>query len=221
MTDSPNTIACLLKHRPRRSWQHALVGTALVVTILFTGCTTLYSPTRLHALTWPERQAQLTQLLSWRAKGALTAFDGNQAMTGYFSWRQSTSNYQLNVSGPMGIGGFVIIGSPNQVSLRQETSQTVSAKTPELLMRSQLGWSLPVSSLIYWIRGLPDPHYLAQVTLDHLNHLSTLRQEGWQIQLYGFTSINGIDLPTHIILRYAHTSLPTQIIRLRITHWSA
>ena len=61
-------------------------------------------------------------------------------------------------------------------------------------MQHVLGWTLPVSSLIYWIRGLPAPGvYHAQT--DAYGHLSKLSQAGWILKFSQYLSLKGVDLP--------------------------
>ena len=204
-----------------------LVSLAFGGVLPLTGCTTgrMQSSGRLHSLSWSARQSQLQALTHWTAIGVLTAFDGQNAMVGYFNWaQQGLQVYRVSVHGPLGVGGFLISGSPTQVALRQATGRTIVAKTPEQLMHSALGWSLPVSELIYWLRGLPAPqqaHAAYKMTHDASAHLVQLRQQGWVITYEKLTAVGEVDLPERLVLRYQPDADGTSSVwvKLRITRW--
>jgi outer membrane lipoprotein LolB len=82
------------------------------------------------------------------------------------------------------------------------------------LFEQQLGSRLPVSSLYYWIRGLPVPGIEAQKQLDAFHRITVLSQQGWRIEYSRYSSINQIDLPSKMILN--NSALNVKII---INQW--
>ena len=67
-------------------------------------------------------------------------------------------------------------------------------------MESQLGWQLPVSNLLWWIRGLPAPDSRSRVSLDGNGRLATLQQDDWHVEYLGYAEENGLTLPSRIKL---------------------
>jgi len=69
------------------------------------------------------------------------------------------------------------------------------AQTPEELLAAQLGWELPVSHLVWWVRGLPAPDSKSRLTLDGDSRLAHLEQDGWKVEYLSYTEQNGYWLP--------------------------
>jgi len=67
-------------------------------------------------------------------------------------------------------------------------------------VHSQLGWQLPVSNLLWWVRGLPSPDSRSRVALDANGRLASLQQDGWDVQYLGYSEQDQYSLPTRIKL---------------------
>jgi outer membrane lipoprotein LolB len=178
------------------------------------------SPTaELHHMQWSARQRQLQEITDWNIQGALGITYKNKTEILSFSWQRQQPNYRINLHGPMHLASIHISGDANSATLQKSATNTITASSPEELLRQQVGWELPLSNLNYWIRGLPMPtansasmlnpsnqqQAAAKLKFDAYNHLVQLIQDGWQINYSNFRSFNGIDLPTKIYLRYAST----------------
>ena len=70
---------------------------------------------------------------------------------------------------------------------------------PEALLE-ELGWRLPVSHLLWWVRGLPAPDSKSRLTLDADSRLARLEQDGWQIEYTRYAEQNGYWLPERLKL---------------------
>jgi outer membrane lipoprotein LolB len=189
----------------------------IIITLLLTACSTLFkqpSEQHLHYLTWYERQHQLNKINNWNLNGALGIKYYNKDSIAHFYWQQVTDHFAVNIYTPLNLGGVKITGDTKQVVLWKSVSEKEVAKTPEQLMYKELGWSLPLLSMKYWILGLPSPRISYKAKFDSYNHLSFLEQQGWQIKYDDFRSIDNIDLPTKIWL-----SAPQLQVKLVIKEW--
>ncbi|KPJ68100.1 MAG: hypothetical protein AMJ43_01465 [Coxiella sp. DG_40] len=189
----------------------------LIITLLLTTCTTLHKQPlkqNQHYLTWQQRLHQLSRIRSWNIYGALGIKYDNKDSMAHFSWRQVTDNFAINIYTPINLGGVKITGSKKQVILWRSSSEKIVAETPEQLMHKELGWSLPLFDLRYWVLGLPAPHVPFSAKFDSYNHLSFLQQQGWQINYSDFQSIGNIDLPTKISL-----NIPQLQVKLVVKKW--
>lgn len=176
--------------------------------ILLSACTTLM-PSSQPAPTNAAHQQQLQKLDPWSLQGRVAINDGHSGSNANFTWQQQQQNFDIALSGPLGMGHVTVSGTPSTATLK--TGQGLQhAATPELLLQQQLGWNLPVTPLIYWIRGMPTPHFPAKYTLDQRHRLAQLSQAGWQINYLNYMAVNGIELPAKIQL--VHTSLQVRII---------
>ena len=78
-----------------------------------------------------------------------------------------------------------------------------------------MGWSIPISNLIYWIKGIPAPNFDYKIKLDSYNHLLKLKQQDWVINYTDSKSQDGIDLPSNMALQNAQCK-----IKIAIKEWS-
>jgi len=190
----------------------------LICVITLAGCASMLSkyPPYNKKLAWSARQKQLKKLKNWTAVGAasIETKKPEKTIQVHVLWKQKNKNYELNLFGPFGVGGTVLTKKPHKVILQDSNGNLHFAKNPESLMQQELGWHMPVSNLIYWVRGLPAPTKIQLQNFDKYHHLVNLRQNNWKIQYLQYSGFNGIDLPTDILL-----SNPLMKIHLAIRIW--
>lgn len=104
-----------------------------------------------------EHQQQVQAIGAWQLNGKLGVRTSGNSGSASLKWVQQTANYQINLSGPLGQKRMVITGQPGKVRLEQTGEPAQEANTPEALIKQQLGWTLPVTQLAYWVRGVPAP----------------------------------------------------------------
>jgi len=156
------------------------------------------------------RTEQLSRIKNWDLKGLIAIRNTKEAWSANWQWHQNQNNYTIGLFGPLGSHSIQLTGSPNSVLLETSEGKKVTASSPETLLEQQLGWRLPVSSLYYWIRGLPVPNIPAQKQLDDSQRITVLAQQGWRIEYLRYSSINQIDLPSKMILN--NSALNVKII---------
>ncbi len=187
----------------------------LILSSLLAACVTM--PAREIAynknLTWSQRQTQLSKIKNWTLQGAVAIRLPKKALSANLNWKQQNQHYTLHLFGPLGIGAVNVTGKPGSFVLKNAQNQTFKAKSPEQLIQQELGWTLPVSSLYFWIRGLPSPKTKSTKQFDRYHHITKLNQNGWQINYLKYTGIHGIDLPSKIFMLNPNLSLKIVISR--------
>ena len=98
-----------------------------------------------------------------------------------FRSRQREDRFHIRLRGPLGQGAIELLGDSRGVHLLQPGKPAVSAPSAELLLQQQTGWRLPVSSLQFWLRGLPVPGVESDFQVDVQGRLIDLRQYNWII----------------------------------------
>ena len=129
-----------------------------------------------------EHQRQLQAIAEWQLQGKLGIRTPDENGSASLKWTQEMANYQLNLSGPLGQKRMIITGTPGKVQLEQTGEPAQEAKSPEALIKKQLGWTLPVTQLAYWVRGVPAP----SGRINHIEQnsdglIAQLQQGGWLI----------------------------------------
>ncbi|MDU9389977.1 lipoprotein insertase outer membrane protein LolB [Pseudomonas japonica] len=147
---------------------------------------------------WKAHKQQLSTLDGWQINGKVGIRAPKDSGSGTLFWLQRQDYYDIRLSGPLGRGAARLTGRPGQVVLEVANQGRFEAPTPETLLAEQLGWELPVSHLVWWVRGLPAPDSKSRLTLDSDSRLASLEQDGWQVEYTRYTEQNGYWLPERI-----------------------
>ncbi|OGO95144.1 MAG: outer membrane lipoprotein LolB [Coxiella sp. RIFCSPHIGHO2_12_FULL_42_15] len=170
--------------------------------VLLSGCTTLTLPPQnahFDKQSWQKRQTQLVQLKNWNIDGAFSVQQPSKSNIANYTWQQMGPNYRIQINSSLNLYSLLIEGKSGSVTLQESKQKTTSASSPEILMQQRLGFSLPISNLAYWIRGLPAPTpYRSQ--RDAYGHLTELTQQGWQVSFSHYANVKQYDLPRTIKL---------------------
>ena len=147
---------------------------------------------------WPERQQQLSTLTEWQFRAHVIFKMPERKFSANVYWKQNADAYQVMLFGPLGFNAVNLDGDSNTVHLKDSHGHIYSANNPESLMQQQLGWSLPISSLYYWVRGLPAPGQITSVHYDAFHRIEILQQQGWEIYFIHYARVQLIELPQEI-----------------------
>lgn len=181
-----------------------------------TGCTSLSPPAvKENAnIAWDNRLEDLAALKNWNVKGQVAIRSKQDSVSASLKWQQKQENYTILMWGPLGSYSYELNGQPGKVELITAEGKHFSASNPEALLAKQVGWQVPVSSLYYWIRGIPVPSVSAVKKWDAQHHLILLKQQGWTVQYLNYTSVNRLDLPSKILL-----TNPQWTVKVFISQW--
>ncbi|MDD2054702.1 lipoprotein insertase outer membrane protein LolB [Pseudomonas putida] len=153
-----------------------------------------------NAAQWNQHKQQLSHLDGWQISGKVGIRAPKDSGSGTLFWLQRQDYYDIRLSGPLGRGAARLTGRPGQVALEVANQGRYEAPDPETLLQDQLGWKLPVSHLVWWVRGLPAPDSKSRLTLDGDSRLANLDQDGWQVEYLSYSEQNGFWLPERIKL---------------------
>jgi outer membrane lipoprotein LolB len=103
-----------------------------------------------------DHEAKIAALTHWTARARISVQTSEDSLSADLIWTQIGAAYNLRLSGPFGSGALTIRGNNTKVILLTSDGQSFLASTPEELMLAQLGWSVPLSQLRYWLVGIPD-----------------------------------------------------------------
>ena len=87
------------------------------------------------------------------------------------------------------------------MTLEAPDQATVTAARPEQLIYQQLGWNIPVSQLVYWIKGIPSPNQPHQPEVDGF------QQHGWRVSYPRQTLVEQYALPAKMIARHPQVTV--------------
>lgn len=132
---------------------------------------------------WQQFAARQQQLTDWRLEGKLGFRAPDDSGSAFIDWQQQQQLFDLHLSGALGFGATRLSGSPEHVVMTRGDDTLAATNSTELTYQL-LGMALPVESLTYWVKGIPDPNtpVLTQSHGDN-GELTELQQAGWQLTL--------------------------------------
>ena len=131
--------------------------------------------------------------------GRLAVRDEAQSFSASFTWMQRRADYAIELWGPFGAGRVRVRGNERRVTISDAQGDLVRGIDPDVLMRRELGWSLPVDALAHWIRGAAAPIHDVVVVSRSGDRLDAFEQDGWSIEFDRFRTFEGIERPARIV----------------------
>ncbi len=166
---------------------------------------------------WAQRVSALARYKDWGLRGRVGIRHGEEAWQAGLEWVQEGDAFLIKLFDPLGRKVAILRGRPGQVDLKTSRGVSARAADAEQLMEDLLGWSLPVSGLRYWIRGLPAPgagEGEVRMAWDDRGRLSRLQQAGWTIVYAEYQDTPAISMP-----RVLRLSRGTVAVKVLIKEW--
>ena len=191
---------------------------------LLAGCGTLLEliPVKRDAAdpdsAWRAHAGELSRIRNWSLLGTLAVRSaGGDASRVTMRWRQTRDSYLVRFMGPLGVGLFEVEGSATEVEARFPNGRRASAASPEVLLEREIGWSVPLRGLRYWIVGTPAPDgTTSKLELDDHGRLARLEQAGWTVVYERYGGLDDLALPERI--RFSNASVDATVI---VRRWKA
>ncbi len=133
-----------------------------------------------------------------------------------FRWQLGAEHSQLDLLSPLGQTIGRLSTRPGSSTLEIGSEAPVTADSPEALLHSRLGWSLPLAGLQDWLFARPAPGVPAELTTGADGLPSQIRQDGWVIDYTQYVPALGGQLPARMTL-----SRPSLSARIIINQWQA
>ena len=194
---------------------------ALLISTIFTGCSHQQPKAPLISQNWADHKLKVEAVQNWQANGKLAVKVPNDGGNLNLKWLQTGDAFQIDLNGPFGSGKVTIKGIPNSVTMIEAGQAPQTAKTAEELIRKNSGWTIPVSQLAFWVRGLPDPNTkVTRFTPNAQGLIGELEQSGWKITYGDYLSLttatNILPMPGRIVAEYKDVRLT-----LAVREWLA
>jgi outer membrane lipoprotein LolB len=160
----------------------------------------------------PEVQPPTLTDSAFSVVGRLSAKRGSDGVTANFEWVHTPLADAIALATPLGQTLAKLEGSAQGASIVLADGRTASAGSFDALTDRTLGAPLPVSGLVWWIRGAPRPGSAASVERDSRARPVVLRQDGWEI-VFAYAD-DAAALPRRLVLTY-----PDVEVRVVVDAW--
>nr|WP_017940675.1 MULTISPECIES: lipoprotein insertase outer membrane protein LolB [unclassified Thioalkalivibrio] len=162
-----------------------------------------------------ERSDRLAALERWRLVARLGLASGEEYWSAQLNWRVQEGQHVLDLSGPMGRGGGrLTLSESGRALLVTRSGERFQARDPDALVAQVLGEPIPVSGMIYWVRGLLHPEASYQLDIDADGRPLEIQQSGWHVRYTEFEEVEGESMPVAMVLEREEVEL-----RARIGRW--
>ena len=181
-----------------------LAGLALALALVFAlaGCQTV-PVVPAPSVAWSVRRPALQTLDRFGLNGRVAVAVGNQGFNAGLRWTQSAAVTHLALTGPLGAGGVEVTADGGDLSVVTSNGRHLGNAAARTQLEDKLGFEPPLTSLRYWVLGVPDPTVPASVQLDSQQRLAGLTQGGWQVDYTSYMPVGAEWLPRLLTLHRA------------------
>jgi outer membrane lipoprotein LolB len=180
---------------------------------LLTGCAGMSKPTPSGTAT----PADLKQLDRWQAHGRLGVSGPQNGGSGSFEWRQRGDHSDVEIRGPIGIGGVHLelrgAGGTPDLTLQTSDGRRLESDAAWSELQRQLGAAVPAGNLRFWMLGLAAPGEHRWHEADEKG-VVTLEQGDWRIEYQRYSDEPGVRVP----VRMSATSGDARV-RIVVDRW--
>ena len=159
--------------------------------LFLTGCQHLSQPNKVIS------SPQLQDENNFSLQGKIGVRTPQQSGSAFFTWLQQQDQFDIELTGILGVGKTQISGQPGNVTLNSAKTGLIQADTPEELLQRATGWQAPITHLVDWVQAKPATTQ-AKISKDEQNRPIQFLEDGWTVDL----SYNEqAQLPNKLILK--------------------
>lgn len=170
---------------------------------------------------WQAHQQNLQQISAFQVKGSIAHMSDKSRNYGRFLiTQQSTDNYEVKLTTPVGTNILTLKSGPNYAQLIDKNGGSYQDINVENLMKKISNVNIPLNSLHNWLKGFSD-----NINADKLDNsgrlISTTFMQGnnkWTLKIPSYKTYTyqnkKIDLPATIELKH-----DDEVVRLKISDW--
>lgn len=175
------------------------------LSLAFTGCQQVVKPaaTTPTLTETPSEQNQAGTATApsnqFNLQGKIGVKTPKQSGSAFFTWQQDHEDFDIQLSGILGIGKTIIEGKSGEVTLNSSKTGLIQAESPEELLERATGWVAPITDIVSWVQARPATTD-AKIAKDDADRISKIEEDGWTVDL----SYNDKEtLPNKLILKQA------------------
>lgn len=165
-----------------------LAQCAVLAGALLLGACALNPPRNVPELTTEQQQALLRELSAYTLEGRVAVRVGDKGWQANVRWQQRGDLSEVRLSGPFGAGALKLRLQGTQLRMTDSRGHELQGEEASTALQEQLGFSPPLTSLRYWLLGLPDPAVPAELTGGAGATATQFDQQQWHLRHEDFRS---------------------------------
>jgi outer membrane lipoprotein LolB len=168
------------------------------------------------AVSWPERRAALQAVERYSFSGQLAVATASEGFSAALRWQQQGVASELLLRAPLGVGGARVNFDGIALQLIGADGTRSEGEAAHAQLVKMLGFEPPLTSLRFWLLGVPDPSATALESLDAAERLAQLQQGDWQVDYGEYGLSGGQWLPRQLSLRRGALRMKLHIAQWRL-----
>lgn len=144
---------------------------------------------------------EIETIKQFALKGRMGVQTQAKGFSGGVNWQHQLAYDHIALYSPLGGQVANIEKTADKVTLQDASGNSVSAADAESLTEMTMGWRLPLTGLVDWSLGRPTNTPVLASTWDDQGRLTTLKQDGWDIEYSDYVDFEGKQLPNKIYMR--------------------
>jgi outer membrane lipoprotein LolB len=134
-----------------------LAQRAVLTGALLLGACAVTPPRNVPELTAAQQQALLRELSVYTLDGRVAVRVGEKGWQANVQWQQRGDVSEVRLSGPFGAGALKLKLQGTELRMTDSRGHELRGEEAASALHEQLGFDPPLTSLRYWLLGLPDP----------------------------------------------------------------
>ena len=199
--------------------QLARMFLSISIAVLISGCITIpkpdISPSSASEVLHQAHLQDIAGIDQFSLNGRIGVQAEGKGFSGGLTWQHDKVHDDIALFSPLGGQVAIIKKTAKNVTFEDAKGNSITAIDAEILTQSTLGWKLPLTGLVDWSLGRPRDSAIIASSWDEQGHLSSLKQDGWDIQYQNYAIQNGYFLPRKIVLKNDKVNL-----KLLIENWT-
>lgn len=185
---------------------HVRFFVVMATTILLASCASI--PDKIERpFNLLERQS-LYEEKAWFFSGRMSVIDENHAVSANIEWQHQHQQEKIKLSGPFGLGRTGVVWTESGVEIDIAGEQKKYVGDVDEIVSSELGITVPVSALKFWVLGVTDPD------VNFIEKEDGFIQHGWRVTYLQMQLSDRYELPRKITVKKGKAKL-----KLIVNYW--
>jgi outer membrane lipoprotein LolB len=193
-------------------WVHPIIS--IVIIIFLSGCVSTNIIPSLSNDDLEKNKESLSNIFNWKFHGRIAVKTRLDGYHGNIIWKQTGDSFQISLWGPLGLGMLSINGSSEDIEITNVNGQIIALKNVEDELQHFIGSIIPISSIQYWLLGIPNPYFSSKIESRDNSTVIDFKQSGWVIEASDFKRNIEFLLPHKIFLSNVDTD-----VRVAVENW--
>lgn len=161
---------------------------------------------------WAARLKSIESIQDWRVRGKVAYRLPDDAGSASLDWQQADEQSELRLSGPLGVGSTEIHNEGALLRVKRDGIERLYPADAAPWLPGGTLLPVPVNSIQYWLRGVPDPTQAVTHLATDNALASRIEQNGWVVEYSDYKDVQGLAMPARLVLTVPKIELSLKII---------